>query len=138
MFPRVTALAVVLTLFALALSGAAHARPHLRDNKPINDQLFIAAVGNQIRENCPSIEARMTLVYSKGLALYNYALGQGYSKKEISDYLESKPDIRAMETRAADYLAGKGVRLGDAESYCKAGEAEIAANSPIGELLRSR
>jgi hypothetical protein len=138
MLRPLTALALALTIFALAFSGMAQARPPLRDNKPINDQLFVAAVGDQIRKNCPSLEARMGLVYRRGLALYNYALGQGYTRKEISDYLESKPDNRAMQARANAYLEKRGVRQGDAESYCAAGRAEIAANSPIGELLRSR
>lgn len=138
MFKHLTAATFLVTLFALAFTTAADARPHLRDNKPINDQLFIAAVGNQIRENCPSISARMGVVYRKGRALYNYALQQGYSRKEISDYLESKEDVRAMEARAEAYLLKRGVRRGEAATYCDAGKDEIAANSPIGEILRSR
>ncbi len=138
MFKNLTAAAFLMTLFALAFTTAADARPHLRDNKPINDQLFTAAVGIQIREHCPTISARMGVVYRKGRALYNYALAQGYSRKEISDYLESKEDVRAMEARAKAYLSERGVQRGNAASYCKAGKDEIAANSPIGELLRSR
>jgi hypothetical protein len=138
MFKPLTFAALCLTLFALAFSGVADARPALRDNDPINDQLFIAAVGDQIRKNCPSISARMGVVYSKGRALYNYALDQGYTKAEISDYLESKEDNRRMKERAEAYLSARGVKKGDAASYCRAGEAEIAANSPIGELLRNR
>ncbi|MEM6741175.1 MAG: DUF5333 domain-containing protein [Pseudomonadota bacterium] len=127
-----------LTLFALAVSSAAEAKPHLRDNIPINNQLFAAAVGDQIRRNCPSISARVGLVWRKARALERYALEQGYTDDEIEDYLESKPDIRAMEARRDAYLAENGVRRGDAESYCALGQAEISANSPIGELLRSR
>jgi len=138
MFKPLTVATLCLTLFALAFTGAADARPALRDNTPINDQLFIAAVGDQIRKNCPSIAARMGVVYSKGRALYNHALAQGYTRAEISDYLESREDNRRMRERADAYLAERGVRPGDAASYCRAGEAEIAANSPIGELLRKR
>ena len=38
--------ALGLVLFALALTGAAAALPPLAQNKPINDQLFAAAVGD--------------------------------------------------------------------------------------------
>ncbi|MEM1429967.1 MAG: DUF5333 domain-containing protein [Pseudomonadota bacterium] len=138
MFRIFSAAAVCLTLFALAFTSAAEARPALRHNDPINDQLFIAAVGDQIRKNCPSISARMGLVYRKARALYHYALDQGYTRGEISDYLESKEDNRLMKNRANTYLAERGVQKGNAASYCRAGNAEIAANSPIGELLRSR
>ncbi|MEM9249642.1 MAG: DUF5333 domain-containing protein [Pseudomonadota bacterium] len=138
MLKSLTAALCLTTLFALAFSSVADARPHLRDNTYINDQLFAAAVGDQIRRNCPTISARMVLVWRKARALERHALTEGYTENEIEAYLESKPDIRAMEARRDSYLSEHGVRRGDADSYCTLGNAEIAAKSLIGELLRSR
>lgn len=138
MIRQFTAAALGLTLFALAFSGAAQARTPLSEHRYINDQLFVAAVGDAIRKNCRSISARMGRVYTRGQALYDYAQNQGYSRREISDYLESKPDNDRMKARRDAYMAERGVRRGDAESYCALGRREIAANSPIGQLLRSR
>jgi hypothetical protein len=138
MLQRFIALALALTLFALAFSGIAQARPPLRDNKPINDQLFAAAVGDRIRKECGSISPRMLLVIRKARALERYARDQGYTEAQIEAYIASEPDKRRLEARAAAYLAERGARPGDAEAHCRVGRAEIAAKSPIGELLRSR
>ncbi|MEL6205978.1 MAG: DUF5333 domain-containing protein [Pseudomonadota bacterium] len=138
MFRTLTFAALAATVFALAFSGASQAQTPLRDHKVINDTLFVAAVGDEIRKRCDRISARMGVVYSRGQALYRYAQKEGYSKQEISDYLESKPDNDRMKVRRDAYLAQEGVVKGNAESYCRVGEAEIAAGSSIGELLRRR
>lgn len=138
MIRQLTAAAFGLTVFALAFSGAAQAQTPLSQHRYINEQLFHASVGDAIRKNCGSISARMGRVYSRGQALYQFAQAQGYSRREISDYLESKPDNDRMKVRRDAYLSENGVRRGDAESYCALGRREIAANSPIGQLLRSR
>jgi len=130
--------ALGLVLFALALTGAAAALPPLAQNKPINDQLFAAAVGDRIRSECPTISARLFLVMRKARALERYALEQGYTQAQIDAYTSSESDKARLEARARDYLSERGVRPGDAAGHCRVGEAEIAANSPIGELLRSR
>ncbi len=127
-----------LALFALALSGAAAALPPLSQNKVVNDQLFAAAVGDRIRKGCPGISARLLLVMRKARALERHALAQGYTQAQIDAYISSEPDKARLGARARAYLAERGVRPGDAAGHCRVGEAEIAANSPIGELLRSR
>ncbi|RDC71915.1 hypothetical protein DLJ49_12525 [Rhodovulum sp. 12E13] len=131
-----TALGIVL--FALALGGAAGALPPLAQNKPINDQLFAAAVGDRIRKECPEISARLWVVMRKAQALERYALDQGYTQAQIDAYTASDPDKKRLEARALAYLAERSARPGDAEAHCRVGRAEIAAKSPIGELLRSR
>ena len=138
MFFRITAVAVVLTLFALSFSGVAHARPHLRDNPSINDPLFAGFVGDEIRKRCDSITGRVALAMRKLYELRDEALRQGYTEDEIRAYVTSDAEKKRMEARRDAYLAANGVRRGDAESYCALGRKEIAANSPIGELLRNR
>ena len=129
---------LAVVVLALAISGAAHARAPLSQNTPINDQLFAAAVGDAIRKACPTISARMGLVMRKARALETYALAQGYSGDEIDAYINSKPDQEKMKRRRDAYLLENGAVVGDRESYCRVGRAEIAAKSPIGVLLRSR
>jgi len=134
---RPTHLIGVAALMAALGAKAAAASPLAR-NDAINDQLFAAAVGDRIRKECPTISARLFLVWRKAEALEAYALDQGYTADQIEAYLESEADKARLEARALSYLAERGARPGDAAAHCRVGEAEIAANSPIGELLRSR
>ena len=134
---RLIASALALTLFALAFSAAV-ALPPLSANKPINDQLFAAAVGDRIRKECPTVSARLLVVMQKARALERYAKAQGYTEAQIDAYTSSEPDKQRLEGRALAYLAERGARPGDAAAHCRVSEAEIAAKSPIGELLRSR
>ena len=127
----------VLTL-ALLLALPAQARPPLGENMPIIRQLFAAAVGDRIRKTCPTISAKMVLVLQRAAALERYALDQGYTREEIDAFFDDKAEWDRMDARVDAYLAERGVRPGSAEDHCRVGEAEIAANSPIGELLRSR
>ena len=135
---RLALASLAFVAFALLVSGTAMAKPPLREHGYINDQLFAAAVADELRKRCSSVEARMVKVRTEALALYNYALRQGYSKAEISDYLESKEDNARMKQRRDRYLQSKGVKKGEEATYCRLGQEEIAAKSPIGSLLRSR
>ena len=131
--PRLAAL-----LLVLLIAAPAAARPPLAENEPIIRQLFAAAVGDRIRKTCPTISAKMLLVMTKAAALERYALDQGYTPEEIDAFLNDKAERARMDARVDAYLAERGVRPGDAEDHCRVGEAEIAENSPMGELLRSR
>jgi hypothetical protein len=132
------AAAFALALLALAFSGAAAARPPLEKNAPIVDKLFAAAVGDRIRKACPSISARMLVVYREARALERRALDEGYSEAEIEAFVSNDAAKKRLEARADAYLAERGATPGGQEAYCRVGRAEIAAKSPIGELLRSR
>jgi hypothetical protein len=134
---RLIATALAPTLFALAFTAAA-ALPPLSQNRTVNDQLFAAAVGDRIRKECPTISARMFVVMQKARELERYAKAQGYTEAQIDAYTSSEPDKARLESRALAYLAERSARPGDAEAHCRVGRAEIAAKSPIGELLRSR
>lgn len=138
MRPSLLAASLIVTLLAAALSASAQTPPPLRENDAINTSLFAGFVGDEIRKNCDTISARMVVVWRKLRALERDALRQGYSEAEIRAYIDSREDKRRLERRRDAYLDANGVRRGDAESYCALGRREIAANSPIGELLRSR
>ena len=85
--PRFLIALMAAVTFALFLSGTAHARPPLSQNDHINNQLFAAAVGDEIRKNCSSISARMFLVWRKAKALEKYAYDQGYTEEEMRAHL---------------------------------------------------
>jgi hypothetical protein len=78
--------------------------------------MLAAAVGDRIRTECPTISPRLFVVWRKARALERYALKQGYSAAQIDAYTSSDAH----------------------RAHCRVGAAEIAANSPIGELLRNR
>lgn len=125
-------LAVILMLTAAPAFGAG-----LENDAHVTDKLVAAQVGDIIRNACPSISARMIVVLGEMLSLKNYALGQGNSEDEIKAFLDSASEKARIKALAVDYLAKAGAKEGDAESYCAAGRAEIAAGSTAGQLLRS-
>ncbi|MDH5797446.1 MAG: DUF5333 domain-containing protein, partial [Paracoccaceae bacterium] len=81
--------------------------------------------------------ARILLALRKGKELEEYAMGLGYSKKEINRFIKS--DVEKDRVRAAvmAYLAQNGVTEGNEETYCVLGRAEIARKSLTGQLLWS-
>jgi hypothetical protein len=131
---RARALSLALAL-AIAAGPAAAGHP-LGQDRRVMGTLLAAAVGDEIRRNCPDISARLMRVWRRAEALEAYARGLGYSESEIAAFLRSAEERAVLEARRDAYLADRGVRAGDADSYCRLGRAEIAADSPIGALLR--
>lgn len=109
----------------------------LPEENHINSQLFAAAVGDEIRKNCPSISARMFVVWQKANALESYALDKGYSEEEVKAFLKDKGERKRMKALRNAYLQENGVTKGNADSYCALGQKEIKDKSLIGELLRA-
>ena len=103
----------------------------------INESLIAGRVGDIIRNTCPTISARMVVVYSKLKALERYARDKGYSEADFQAFRDDKVEKNRMKAQAAEYLRAAGAVEGDAESYCRVGRDEIAKGSLIGELLRS-
>lgn len=122
----------------LMMSATHGAAASLSENKTINDGLFAIAAADEIRKTCPSIDARMLKALGFLNSLESHARQQGYSKREIDDFVDSKADKKRLEKRAADYLAAKGAVSARPETYCTVGRAEIAANSQIGALLKAK
>ncbi len=128
-------LAAVAALTAFAGGQAAALEP-LKNNKRVQGEFLSAAVGDEIRNNCPSIEARDMRVNSKTVQLVSYALGLGYSWSDINA-MRKDPVAKAELVKLRDaYLARNGVTPGDPESYCRLGREEIKKNTLTGWLLR--
>ena len=133
------ALAAAMTL-AVAQGAAARAQslPPLSTNQHVMERLLAAAIGDSIRNNCPSIEERTFVVRTEALKLYRYARGLGYDHASIDEFLRDRAERRIVYQRRDAYFEANGVVPGDADSYCRLGRIEIEKNSLTGMLLRVR
>ena len=123
-------------MMAVLMATGAKAAPPISENAYINDRLFAAAVGDEIRKNCPDISARMVYVLVQLQRLKSYGRSQGYTDEEMEAYVEDKGAQNAMRARRDAYLKSAGVTKGDAASYCRLGRREIDGGTLIGSLLR--
>lgn len=133
------ALAAALMLaVAPGASARAQSLPPLSTNQHVMERLLAAAIGDAIRNNCPSISERAIVVRTEALKLYNHARDLGYDHAAIDGFLRDRSERRAVNRQRNAYLTANGVVPGDAESYCRVGLAEIESNSLTGRLLRVR
>lgn len=123
---------------SLALATPALALEPLPEEAFINDSLRAGRIGDVIRKTCPTIEARMFVVWSKLEDLKRYARDKGYAEAEVRAFLKDPEQKARIKAEAAEYLKAAGAVDGDPESYCKVGRDEIAKGSLIGSLLRDR
>jgi len=126
-----------LSLILCLLSAPAFALEPINQEPRINETLIAGRIGDIIRNTCPTISARMLVVYSKLRELENYARDKGYSEADFEAFRNNEAEKNRMKAQAAAYLRKAGAVEGDPESYCKVGRDEIAKGSLIGEILRS-
>jgi hypothetical protein len=71
------------------------------------------------------------------LGLANHAMSLGYSRAEVTEYVEDDTEQERMIAIARQYFAQRGVTsLEDVDGACRVGRDEIAAGTQIGRLLR--
>ena len=128
---------LTLTLTA-ALAAPAHALVPINEEPVIREKLLQGFIGDAIADNCPTIEARTLRALGELNALRDYALKQGYEAKVVREFVTSDTEKAKFKAEAADWLKAKGAEPGKAEVYCSIGEEEIAKESLIGYLLRSK
>lgn len=119
-------------------TGAALAKPPLRDVAAIDNAVFDVAVADKIRKECPEISARFVQALQLYRATRSHARQLGYSDAEIEAYADSKVEKARMRAKGEAYLRSLGVVAGNAQSYCEAGRKEIQKSSRIGSLLREK
>lgn len=127
---------IASALAAALAASAAQALPPLKDNERVQREFLAAAIGDEIRKNCPTISARFFRFLKRRQELKDYALSLGYSMDDIEAMLDDEGAEAWLKAQRDHYLAKNGVVTGDAESYCRLGMAEIAKNSLTGWLLR--
>ena len=133
------ALSPLILAAALALGTNAVAQPAvpLADEPHINEQLIAAQAGDILRKTCPTVSARMFVVWEKASALEDYARAAGYTEEEVTIFLKDMTQKTRVRTAAMEYLTAAGVVEGDVESYCQAGRDEIAKQTLVGSILWS-
>jgi len=137
---RTLTLSAVVTFTALitTLGATPQTDPFqpLREDARMHEGLTVIAVGRQVHEACPSIEARLLRALSFAETLNNHAETLGYSRSDVRAYIDSRAEQDRYTEVAKAYFEQRGYDWDDAESVCALGRAEIAARSQIGRLLR--
>jgi len=120
---------------AIAACGTG-ARAELRDVAQVSEGLIAAAIAYEIGDKCGPLDVRLMrgLTFLNGLK--SHAVSLGYSDAEIDAYIDDAAEQDRLEAVARQRLRDLGAVEGDAESYCGAGRAQIAAGSQIGQFLR--
>jgi hypothetical protein len=121
----------------MSSTSVAQAKRPLEDITSITDGLLWIGIADEIRNTCPSISAHMLRAMGRINSIQNEAKSLGYTKQEIDTFRKSDANKAELRRRGEAYLMANGVTLGQAETYCTLGRAEIAKSSQIGTLLRA-
>ena len=142
MKPYAKVMAISLLVIATGLmtaAGSARADRYdaLRNDERLHNGLLVVTIGRHIERTCPSIDRRNLAANAFLLGLANHAMGLGYTRAEVTAYVEDDAEQERYIALARQYFAERGVTEDtDAEGACRVGRDEIAAGSPIGRLLR--
>lgn len=134
---RMMMIAGLVATTLMSSTSVAQAKRPLEDITSITDGLLWIGIADEIRNTCPSISARMLRAMGRINSIQNEAKSLGYTKQEIDTFRKSDANKAELRRRGEAYLMANGVTLGQAETYCTLGRAEIAKSSQIGTLLRA-
>lgn len=134
---RLSLALLAATVLGTAAQAEGQGKVPLPQEAHINEQLVAAAAGDMLRQTCPSLYARLWVVWLKLRDLEAYARDQGYTEEEVTLFLKDKVQKARVKAEAEAYLAQAGVVDGDTDSFCRAGRDEIAKGTLVGSLLRS-
>lgn len=125
-----------LTLAFALIAAPALALEPITAEKHINETLLLGFIADAIDDNCDTISARKLRALGELMSLRDYALDKGYSRDEVSAFVEDKAEKTRRKAEASAWLKAKGAVDGEQAGYCKIGQEEIAKGSLIGQLLR--
>lgn len=131
--------AVIFGVVAIAiagLAGAASAKPALKDVAAVREGIIATGMAYEITQKCSSISPRYFRAIGYLNTLKSHATSLGYTDSEIDAYTDDKTEENRLKGIARSRLADLGAVEGDAASFCTVGQAEIAKNSVIGQLMR--
>lgn len=129
---RAMTMALILSLSV----GTVSAKPHLRDVAEIDGVLLAVGIADEIRNNCPSISARMFRAIRTVNRIGDRARALGYTEQEIDAYRKSDTEKARLMDKRDRYLSDAGVEAGAPDTYCALGRSEIEKGGQIGALLR--
>ena len=125
-----------IAMGVVGLSGAASARPALKDVATVREGIIATGMAYEITQKCGSISPRYFRAIGYLNTLKDHAKGLGYSESEIDAYTSDKAEENRLKVVARARLAELGVIADDEDSYCAVGRAEMAKNSVVGQLIR--
>jgi hypothetical protein len=134
---KMTRVLSLMTAAFVAFGSVAQAQVPLAQESHINDSLRAARIGDVIRKTCPTISARMFVVLGKYNELKSYAASKGYSREDVDDFRKDPVQKKRLYGEADAYLKKQGAVVGQPETFCTVGEAEIARKSLVGQMIRS-
>lgn len=109
----------------------------LRNDARLHEGLLAITVGRHIERTCPDLSRRDLAASMFLLGLASHAMSLGYSRAEVTAYVEDAGEQARYVDLARAYFAERGVdAIEDVAGACRVGRDEIAAGSPIGRLLR--
>ena len=135
MTPRLKSLILAAMI---AVPFKALALPPLEENERVRGEFLAAAVGDEIRKNCPTISARIFYVLRRASQLEDYAISLSYSEDDIETMRKDPAAKQRLRDLRDRYLAQNDVVAGDQDSYCRLGMREIENGTLIGSLLYAR
>lgn len=139
-YAKIMAISIlVIATGLLTAVGSARADQYesLRTDDRLHNGLLAVTIGRHIERTCPDIERRSLAANAFLLGLANHAMGLGYSRAEVTAYVEDDTEQARYIALARQYFAERGVLSdADAEGACRVGRDEIATGSAIGRLLR--
>lgn len=133
--PHLARTAALILGFTIA-AGATAALPALRENAKIRDGLISTAIAYEIGRKCDSLDSRWLTGIGFLNSLRSHALELGYTRAQISAFIDDEEEKDRLEAEARALLREKGGVEGDWETYCEVGRREMAAGSRIGTLLQ--
>jgi hypothetical protein len=133
---RKTLTAMTFGFLALAIAGGAQAKSLLKDVVEIQERLIVIGIAYRIYERCDSLSIRDFRKNTALLGVANRAMQLGYTRAEITAYIDDKVEKDRLVTVAEGRLAEMGAVEGQPETFCRVGQEQITAGTDIGRLLR--
>ncbi|NBT31407.1 MAG: hypothetical protein EBT13_05755 [Rhodobacteraceae bacterium] len=133
---RKTLTAMTFGFLALAIAGGAQAKSLLKDVVEIQERLIVIGIAYRIDERCDSLSIRDFRKNTALLGVANRAMQLGYTRAEITAYIDDKVEKDRLVTVAEGRLAEMGAVEGQPQTFCRVGQEQITAGTDIGRLLR--
>lgn len=124
------------TIAAASITGtAANALPPLMSVDALTGPLVEARAADLVRKGCPAYSVNMIRALSEAKALEKRAISAGYPKDEVRAFVKDKEAKAEIYRRADALLRDLGVKNGDTDSLCAAGDALVARGGLASRLI---
>lgn len=139
-YSKILAISIMLAVTGLMASVSAARADRLeilRNDARLHNGLLAITIGRHIESTCPGITRRDFAANAFLLGLARHAMSLGFSRREVTAYVEDKTEQARYIALARRYFAERDVlNDDDVAGACRVGRDEIATGSPIGRLLR--